>query len=63
MRESSEAAIGYRNPTVNPIFKVTEVPGLNLLRKDAIEATDITFEKFFLPRAQLISSADIDRDL
>ena len=42
---------------------VTEVPGLNLLGRDAIKALGITVDDFFFSTAKAISSAEIDRDL
>ena len=41
---------------------VTEVPGLNLLGRDAIEALSIAVDEFFFSRAKGISSAEIDQD-
>ena len=42
---------------------VTEVSGLNLLRRDAIKALSITVDKFFFSSAKAILSAEIDRDI
>ena len=63
VRVSFEATTIYRNCTTSHIFMVTEVPGLNLLGRDAIKALGITFDEFFFSTAKAISSAETDRDL
>ena len=63
VRGSFEAITSYRNCTTRLIFMVTEVPGLNLLGRDAIKALGITVDNFFFSTAKAISSAEIDRDL
>ena len=63
VRGSFEATISYRNCTTSLIFMVTEVPGLNLLERDAFKALSITVDEFFFSSAKAISSAEIDQNL
>ena len=63
VRGSFEATTSYRNCTTRLIFMVTEVPGLNLLGRDAIKALGITVKDFFFSTAKATSSAEIDRGL
>ena len=48
VRGSFEAITSYRNCTTRLIFMVTEVPGLNLLGRDANTALGMTVDDFFL---------------
>ena len=57
VRESFEATTSYRSCTTNILFMVTEIPGLNLLGRDAIKNLGITVDKFFCSRALAISSS------
>ena len=64
MRGSFQAITSYGACTTNHVFWVTEVPGLNLLGRDAMKALEISVDDFVISRALAIAeSSKVDKGL
>lgn len=62
VRGSFEAVTCFGEHEANLVFLLTDIPGLNLLGRDAIKALGISIDNFLFSRAQAIST-EIDLDL